>query len=161
VSTALPMLRAAPLVVAEINERCPRSHGDSIVHVSEIDIAVEADHPLVELKPARLGDTERAIARHVAALVPDGATIQIGICGVPQAILEALTGHRDLGVHSGMLCDGMVPLVEAGVITGARKSLDRYRLAAGELLGTRALFDFVHDNPSVRMLPAALSHGLE
>jgi 4-hydroxybutyrate CoA-transferase len=161
VSTALPLARAAPLVIAEINPLCPRTHGDGILHVSEIDIGVETDHPLVELRPARMGAVERAIARHVAGLVPDGATIQIGIGGVPQAILEALDGHRDLGVHSGMLCDGMVPLVERGVITGARKRLDPYKLAAGEVLGTGALFAFVDDNPSVRMLPAGASHGLE
>src|SRR5205823_6482465 len=102
---------------------------------SEIDIAVEADSPLITLPPSRVGETERAIAAHVAGLIPDGATLQIGIGAVPQAILEALGSHRDLGVHSGMLCDGMVPLVESGVITGARKSVDPRRLVAGELLG--------------------------
>jgi 4-hydroxybutyrate CoA-transferase len=107
-----------------------------------------------------VGEAERAIARHVAALVPDGATVQIGIGGVPQAILAALGGHHDLGIHSGMLADGMVPLVEAGVITGARKSLDPYLLAAGEALGSEPLFDFIADNPAVLMLPAARSHGL-
>lgn len=161
VSTALPLVRTAPLVIAEINPRSPRTHGDSMIHVAEIDIGVEVDHPLVQLTPARVGDTERAIARHVAPLVPDGGTIQIGIGGVPQAILEALGGHRDLGVHSGMLCDGMIPLIEAGVITGARKSLDPYKLTAGEILGTDVLFRFVDDNPAVRMVPATISHGLE
>jgi 4-hydroxybutyrate CoA-transferase len=161
VSTTLPVVRSAPLVIAEINPRCPRTHGEAMIHQDTIDIAVEADHPLVELPASRVGETERAIARHVAGLVPDGATIQIGIGGVPQAILEALTSHKDLGVHSGMLCDGMVPLVEAGVITGTRKSLDPCRLAAGELLGTRTLFEFADDNPLVRMLPASLSHGLD
>jgi 4-hydroxybutyrate CoA-transferase len=161
VSTSLPVARSTPLVIAEINPRCPRTHGDGVLHVSEIHIGVETDHPLVELKPARVGDTERAIARHVATLVPDGGTIQIGIGAVPQAILESLGGHRDLGVHSGLLCDGMIPLVESGVITGARKSLDPYRLTAGEVLGGTALFDFVDDNPAVRMVPAAVSHGLE
>ncbi|MBI2762090.1 MAG: 4-hydroxybutyrate CoA-transferase [Chloroflexi bacterium] len=161
VSTALPILRSAPLVIAEVNPACPRTHGDGFVHVSEIDIGVDAGQPLAELKPARVGEVERAIAGHVAELVPDGATIQIGIGSVPQAILDALKGHRDLGVHSGMLCDGMVPLIEAGVITGARKSVDRRKHAAGEILGTRSLFAFVNDNPSIRMLPASLSHGLD
>lgn len=161
VSTALPVARAAPLVIAEINPRVPRTLGDSALHVSQIDIAVESDAPLVELPPSRVGETERAIGVHVAALVPDGATIQIGIGAVPQAILDALGNHRDLGVHSGMLADGMIPLVEKGVITGARKALDPYRLVAGELLGSRALFDFAHDNAAVRMVPAAMSHGLE
>jgi 4-hydroxybutyrate CoA-transferase len=139
----------------------PRTNGAGSLHISEIDLAVEVDHPLVPLKPARVTDTEQSIAGHVAALVPDGATIQIGIGAVPQAILDALTNHHDLGIHSGMLCDGMVPLIESGVITGARKSLDPYRHAAGEVLGTDALFDFVDDNPGIVMLPATQSHGLD
>lgn len=161
VGTSLPLVRSAPLVIAEVNPRSPRAHGDGIVHVSEIDIGVEVDHPLVALDPAPVGETERAIARHVAGLVPDGGTIQIGIGAVPQAILAALGSHRDLGVHSGMLADGMVPLVAAGVITGARKSLDPYKLTAGEAIGSAALFRFLDDNPAVRMLPALVSHGLE
>lgn len=161
VGTTAPVARTAPLVIAEINRRMPRTHGAGVMHISEIDLAVEVEHPLVSLMPARVTEVERAIAAHTAALVPDGATIQIGIGAVPQAILDALSGHRDLGVHSGMLCDGMVPLVESGVITGGRKALDPYRLAAAEVLGTEPLFEFIDDNPSVLMLPATMSHGLE
>lgn len=161
VGTALAVARAAPLVIAAVNHQCPRTHGEGTLHISEIDIAVETDEPLMELPATRTGDTERAIARHVANLVPDGATIQIGIGGVPNAILEALGNHRDLGIHSGMLSDGMVPLIEAGVITGARKRLDPYRHLAGEALGTRTLFDFIHGNPTVMMVNALRSHGLE
>jgi 4-hydroxybutyrate CoA-transferase len=161
VSTTVEVARRAPLVIAEINPRCPRTHGDSFLHVTDIDLAVETEHPPVAAPPGPVGEVERAIGRHVAGLIPDRATIQIGIGAVPQAILEALADHRDLGVHSGMLCDGMVPLAERGVITGAWKSLDPYKLAAGEAIGSQLLFDFVHDNPAVRMLPARLSHGLE
>lgn len=161
VGTTAPIARTAPLVIAEVNPRMPRTHGAGMLHVSEIDLAVEVDHPLVPLKPSRVTETEQRIAGHVAALVPDGATIQIGIGAVPQAILGALSGHRDLGIHSGMLCDDMVPLIESGVITGACKSLDPYRHAAGEVLGTESLFAFVDDHPSVLMLPATMSHGLE
>ncbi len=161
VGTTVTVARSAPLVIAEINPRSPRTHGEGMLHVSEIDIGVEVDHDLIELKPARVSEVERGIARHVAALIPDGSTIQIGIGGVPRAILEEMRGHRDLGVHSGMLCDGMLPLIESGVITGAHKSLDPYKLAAGEALGTVELFRFIDDNPAVRMLPALLSHGLE
>lgn len=161
VGTTAPVVRGAPLVIAEINPRMPRTHGAGMIHVSDIDIAVEVDHPLVPLPPSRVTEVERAIARQVATLAPDGATIQIGIGAVPQAILEALGDHHDLGIHSGMLCDGMVPLAEQGVLTGARKSLDRYRLAAGEVLGTEPLFRFVDDNPAVLMLPASMSHGLD
>jgi 4-hydroxybutyrate CoA-transferase len=161
VGTTAPVLREAPLVIAEINPRMPFTHGAGVVHVSEIDLAVDVDHPLVPLKPARVTEVERTIADHVAALVTDGATIQIGIGAVPQAILEALEGHMDLGVHSGMLCDGMARLAAAGVLTGARKTLDPHKLAAGEILGTEPLFAFVDGNPSVLMLPATLSHGLD
>jgi 4-hydroxybutyrate CoA-transferase len=161
VCMAGPVLRHAPLVIAEINPRMPRTFGAGTVHVSQIDYAVEVDHALTPLLPARVGDVEHRIGGNVAGLVPDGATIQIGIGAAPQAILEALSNHRDLGIHSGMLCDGMVPLVERGVITGLRKSLDAGQLAAGEVLGTQVLFDFVDDNPSVLMLPASKSHGLE
>jgi acyl-CoA hydrolase len=161
VGTAAPVAHAAPLVIAEINRHMPRTHGAGALHVTEIDLAVEVDHPLVPLKPARVTEAEQTIARHVAALIPDGATIQIGIGAVPQAILEALSNHRDLGIHSGMLCDGMIPLIESGAITGARKSLDPYRHAAGEVLGTQSLFDFVDDNPGILMLPATMSHGLD
>lgn len=161
VSTAAPVGRAAPLLIAELNPRMPRTGGAVRIHVDEIDIGVEVDHLLVPLKPAAVGETERAVGRRVAELVPDGATIQIGIGGIPQAVLESLGGHRDLGVHSGMLCDGMVPLVEAGVITGARKSLDRGLLTAGEAIGTERLFQFVDENPAVQMVEAARSHGLE
>src|SRR3712207_3640697 len=104
VGTTAPVVRSAPLVIAEINPRMPRTHGAGMLHISEIDLAVEVDHPLVPLKPARVTEVERAIAANTAALVPDGATIQIGIGAVPQAILEALAKHHDLGVHSGMLC---------------------------------------------------------
>jgi acyl-CoA hydrolase len=159
--TSAPVAHAAPLVIAEVNPHMPRTFGAGTLHVSEIDLAVAVDHPLVPLAPSRVTDVERAIAEQVAALVPDGATIQIGIGAAPQAILEALAGHHDLGIHSGMLCDGMIPLAEAGVITGARKSLDPYRLAAAEVLGTQPLFDFVDENPAVLMLPATMSHGLE
>ena len=161
VSTTLPVARTAPLTIAEVNPRCPRTLGDSMIHVSQIDFAVQADHALTELAPAPVGETERAIARHVANLVPDSSTIQIGIGGVPQAILEQLGNHRDLGVHSGMLCDAMLPLIESGVITGARKTIDRFKLTAGELLGTRTLFEWCDNNPAVQMCEAAKSHALE
>jgi len=161
VGTAAPVARSAPLVIAEVNPRMPRTFGAGQIHVSEVDLAVEINRPLVPLPPARVTEVERTIGHNVAALIPDGATIQIGIGAVPQAILEALDRHQALGVHSGMLCDGMIPLVRAGVITGARKALDPFKLAAGEVLGTDALFEFVHDNPAVLMLSARQSHGLE
>lgn len=160
VSAALDLVAEAPLVIAEINAHAPRTHGAEI-SVSWIDVACECDAPLIPYEPPHVGDVERAIARHVASLVPDGACFQIGIGAIPQAILEALGDHRDLGIHSGLVCDGMVPLIEKGVVTGARKSIDRGIIVAGEAMGTERLYRFIDGNPAFRFVSARYSHGLE
>ena len=143
---------AAPMVVAEINPRMPRTHGDGLVHVRDIDLAVEVDYAIPEHLPGATTDTERAIGLHVASLVEDGATLQMGIGSVPDAALAALGGHRDLGVHSEMFSDGVIDLVELGVITGAAKRSHPGKLVAAFLLGSRRLYDFVDDNPQVVVL---------
>ncbi|MGE5092923.1 MAG: acetyl-CoA hydrolase/transferase family protein [Bacillota bacterium] len=145
-------VEAAPLVVAEINPRMPRTHGDGLVHVRDIDIGVEVDYPIAEHAPVALTETERAIGLHVASLVENGATLQMGIGSVPDAVLAALAGHRDLGVHTEMFSDGVIDLVERGVITGACKRSHPGKLVAAFLLGSRRLYDFVDDNPQVVML---------
>lgn len=145
-------VEAAALVIAEINPRMPRTHGDGLVHLRDIDLAVEVDYPIAEHAPAPLGETERAIGRHVAGLVQDGATLQMGIGSIPDAVLSSLAGHQDLGVHSEMFSDGVIDLVERGVITGTRKRNHPGKLVAAFLLGSRRLYDFVHDNPQVAML---------
>ena len=145
-------VEAAPLVVAEINPRMPRTHGDGLVHVRDIDIGVEVEYPIAEHAPVALTETERAIGLHVASLVENGATLQMGIGSVPDAVLAALAGHRDLGVHTEMFSDGVIELVERGVITGACKRSHPGKLVAAFLLGSRRLYDFVHDNPQVVML---------
>ena len=145
-------VEAAPLVVAEINPRMPRTHGDGLVHVRDIDIGVEVDYPIAEHAPVALTETERAIGLHVASLVENGATLQMGIGSVPDAVLAALADHRDLGVHTEMFSDGVIDLVERGVITGACKRSHPGKLVAAFLLGSRRLYDFVHDNPQVVML---------
>lgn len=159
VSAALDLVAEAPLVIAEINAHAPQTHGAEIP-ISHIDVACECDAPLIPYEPPHVGEVERAIARHVAALVPDGACFQIGIGAIPQAILEALGDHRDLGVHSGLVCDGMVPLIEKGVVNGARKNIDRGVVVAGEAMGTETLFRFVDNNPAFRFVSARYSHGL-
>ncbi|HXY98926.1 MAG TPA: acetyl-CoA hydrolase/transferase C-terminal domain-containing protein, partial [Stellaceae bacterium] len=126
-----------------------------------IDVAVRTARPPAMLQPAALGAAETAIARHVAALVPDGATIELGIGALPDAILATPTGHRDLGVHSGMLGDGVVALAEAGALTNARKPIDRGVSIGGLLFGTRRLFDFAHRNRALRLMPPAYTHGHE
>jgi len=159
VSACLDLVGATPLVIAEINRRAPRTRGNR-VHVSEIDYAIEVDRSLLPYEPPRVGELERTIARHVAALVPNGATFQIGIGAIPQAILEALGDHEDLGIHSGLVCDGMIPLIERGVVTGAHKTIDRLRVVGGEVMGTDALYEYVDNNPRFAIVSATHSHRL-
>jgi 4-hydroxybutyrate CoA-transferase len=157
VSYPLPAARDAPLVIAQVNARMPRTLGNAFLHRSQIDGWVEVDAPLVEYPPAPVGPVERRIAGHAAALIPDGATIQIGVGAIPQAIMEALGERRDLGVHS-IVVDHMLPLIERGVITNARKAFHRGRMDICEVMGTRRLFDFVHDNPLIHMEPSDIVH---
>jgi 4-hydroxybutyrate CoA-transferase len=159
VSVSYPLVaaRRAPLVIAQVNPRMPRTRGNACLHRSQIDCWVEVDHALVEYPPTRVGDVERGIARHVAALIPDGATIQVGVGSIPQAIMEALGDKQDLGVHS-LLVESMLPLVEAGVITNRRKRLHRGRMDITEIMGTKRLFAWSHDNPAINMEPSDLVH---
>jgi 4-hydroxybutyrate CoA-transferase len=157
VGVALPAARTAPLVIAQVNPRMPRTRGNCWLHRSQIDAWVEVDAPLVEYPPPVVGDVERAIGRHVAGLVPDGATVQVGVGAIPQAVLESLGDHRDLALHS-LLVDASVTLVERGVVTAARKPFHRGRLDIAEAMGTRRLFDFLHDNPRVNMESSAFVH---
>ncbi|HEU5050909.1 MAG TPA: acetyl-CoA hydrolase/transferase C-terminal domain-containing protein [Gemmatimonadales bacterium] len=145
-------VRVARRVIAEINPQMPRTHGDGLVHVNDIDFGVAVDYALYERVPAPLGDVERAIGKHVAALVEDGATLQLGIGAIPDAVLAALGGHRDLGIHSEMFSDGVIDLVESGVITGALKRVHPGKVVGAFILGTRRLYDFVDDNPQIAML---------
>ncbi len=157
VSYSLPAAREAPFVIAQVNPRMPRTLGNAFLHRSQIDCWAEADSPLVEYPPAAVGPVEREIAARVARLVPDGATLQLGVGSIPQAIMEALGDKRDLGVHS-LLVDSVLPLIENGVVTNVRKTLHPGRMDIGEVMGTRRLFDFVHDNPLVNMEPSDIIH---
>jgi 4-hydroxybutyrate CoA-transferase len=150
VSVSLPAARRAPLVIAQVNPRMPRTRGNGVLHQSQIDAWVDVDEPLLAYPPPTVGAVERAIGAHVAQVVPDGATVQVGIGAIPQAVLEALTSHRDLALHS-LLPDSAVALVERGVITNARKRVHRGRMDIAEVMGTRRAFDFVHENPVVNM----------
>ena len=146
-------VRAAKTVIVQFNAGMPRTLGDSFIHVSQIDLAVECDVPPYEHPVGPLGEVERQIGEYVADLVPDGATLQLGIGGIPAATALALRGKRDLGVHTEMFTDSIVDLVEAGVITGARKERNRGKLVTAFLMGTKRLYDFVDDNPMVEMRP--------
>jgi acyl-CoA hydrolase len=131
----------------------PRTLGDSFIHVSDIDLAVEVEVPPYEHAIGAIGDVERKIGEHVADLVPDGATLQLGIGAIPAATALALRDKRDLGIHTEMFTDAVVDLVEAGVVTGARKERNRGKIVTAFVMGTQRLYDFVHDNPMVEMRP--------
>ncbi len=160
VSVALPAARRAPLVIAQVNAAMPRTLGNAFLHRSQVDCWVEVDEPLTPYPPPPIGEVERAIGRHVAGLVPDGATVQVGIGAIPQAVLEALATHRDLALHS-LLVDASVTLVERGVVTNALKRVHRGRMDIGEAMGTRRLFDFLHENPLVNMESSGFVHDPE
>jgi 4-hydroxybutyrate CoA-transferase len=146
-------VRAARQVIVQFNASMPRTLGDSFIHVSQIDLAVECDVPPYEHAIGPIGDVERRIGEFVAERVPDGATIQLGIGAIPAATALALRDKRDLGVHTEMFTDSVVDLVEAGVVTGARKERNRGKIVTAFLMGTQRLYDFVDDNPMVEMRP--------
>jgi acyl-CoA hydrolase/GNAT superfamily N-acetyltransferase len=145
---------SAGIVIAQVNTRMPRVLGDSFIHVSEIDAIVEYDEPLIEMpKPGRYAMAER-MAKYLAKLVQDGATIQVGVGRILNAVLPHLTEKQDLGVHSEMITDAYLPLVEKGVINGKKKSIHKDKIIATFCLGSRRLFDFIHNNPQVEFYPS-------
>jgi 4-hydroxybutyrate CoA-transferase len=147
IDVSLTVAENARYVIVEINDRMPRTFGDTFLHVSQVDAFVETSHPLAEYPQHELTECHCAIARKVAALIPDGATIQTGIGGIPEATLALLKDHKDLGIHSEMVPDGAIGLIENGVVTGARKTLHRGKVVSGFVLGSRRLFDFIDSNP--------------
>ena len=146
-------IRAAKTVIVQFNRAVPRTLGDSFIHVDQIDLAVECDVPPYEHLVGASGEIERRIGQFVADLVPDGATIQMGIGGIPSAVGAALVDKRDLGVHTEMFTDVVVDLVERGVINGSRKERNRGKIVAAFLMGSKRVYDFVRDNPMVEMRP--------
>jgi acyl-CoA hydrolase/GNAT superfamily N-acetyltransferase len=149
---------AADLIIAEVNPRMPRTLGDSFLHVSRIAHLVPVDYELPESVPEPLDDVDRAIGEHVAMLVPDGATLQLGIGRIPDAVLAALDRHRDLGVHTEMFSDRVMHLAESGVITGRKKTLMPGKIVASFVMGSRALYEWVRDNPAVEMRGTAFTN---
>ncbi len=147
----------ARVVIAEVNEAVPYTPGEYIPG-SEIEVAVHVSRAPIEVAVARVGEKDEAIARHCADYIGDGSVIQTGVGAVPDAILRLLHDRKDLGVHSGMLGDGLVDLVEAGVITNARKEIDAGISINGALIGTRRLYDWAHRNASIRMTPTSYTH---
>lgn len=144
---------SAKIVIAEVNPNMPRTLGDSFIHVSKLDYVVEVDYMLPDVQMAISSPEQEAIANHIAAIIPDGATLQMGIGGIPDAVLKKLHNHQHLGVHTELFSDGVVDLVEAGVITNERKSFHPGKIVAGMVLGTQRLYRFVDDNPIVELHP--------
>jgi len=141
--------KRAAIVIAEVNKQMPRTLGRSFVHVSKLDYIVETDRPLPELSPEPATAVEDAIGKNVAALVEDGATLQLGIGAIPDAVLGQLHGKRNLGIHSEMLSDGIVDLIERGVVNGDAKTVLPGKVAVSFVLGSKRLYDFVDNNPLI------------
>lgn len=153
VDATLAAVQSADAVIAQLNPSMPRTLGDSFVHVEQIDLAVEVDQAPHEHPVAPIGEVERQIGAHVVELVPDGATLQLGIGAIPAAVGEALRDKRDLGVHTELFTDTVVDLVESGALTGAAKEINRGKIVSAFVLGTQRLYDFIDDNPMVEMRP--------
>ncbi len=147
-------VQAARTVIALVNPRMPRTLGDAFIHITEVDVVVEAEFPLPTLPRKPYTEVEFQIARHIADLIEDGATLQLGIGGIPDAVLSLLEGKRDLGIHTEMVSDGIMEAVEKGIITGARKSLHPGKVVATFILGSEQLYRFVHDHPLFELHPA-------
>ena len=153
VDATLAAVQRARTVIAQLNPSMPRTLGDSFIHVDRIDAGVEVDQPPHELPAPVIGEVERRIGAHIAELVPDGATLQLGIGAIPAAVGEALRGERDLGVHTEMFTDTVVDLVESGAVTGAAKEINRGKIVSAFVIGTQRVYRFVDDNPMVEMRP--------
>ncbi len=158
VDVTLPAIKTAKLVIAQMNPQVPRTHGDGIIHCSEINAAFEVNEPLHTHEMAKISEIEHQIGKNVAALIDDGATLQLGIGNIPNAVLTNLYGHQRLGIHTEMFSDGLLPLVEKGVITGEEKTLKSGRIVTCFASGTQALYDFVDDNPIVNFKEAAYTN---
>jgi acyl-CoA hydrolase len=137
----------------EVNPQMPRSFGRNQIHISQIEGWVEADYPLVEVEPAAISEIDQRIGAFIAERIRDGSTLQAGIGAIPNAVLSFLTDRRDLGLHTELLSDGVIDLVLQGVLTGTRKRLNPNKIVATFALGTRALYDFLHENPAVELWP--------
>jgi 4-hydroxybutyrate CoA-transferase len=146
-----PAAEAARIVIAELNDKMPRTMGDSFMHVSDIDYIVETSYDIIQLQPPKIGEVEKAIGENCAKLVEDGSTLQLGIGAIPDAVLLFLKDKKDLGIHSEMISDGVVELIESGVVTNNLKTLYPGKTVVTFLMGTKRLYDYVNNNPSVIM----------
>lgn len=158
VDITLPAIHSAKKVIAQINPQVPRTHGDGIIHISQIDVAIEIDQPIHTSHISAATETELTIGKYVADLVEDGATLQMGIGGIPNVVLNNLTHHKRLGIHTEMFSDGILPLIEKGVITGEEKTVKNGKLVTCFAVGSQKLYDFINDNPIVHFKEAAYTN---
>ena len=153
VGTSKPAAESAQLIIAELNRQMPRTLGDSFIHVSRVQHIVEVDYPLPEAPQGGSSEEHLQVGAHIAEMIPDGATLQMGIGSIPDAVLHNLGGHKELGVHTELFSDGIINMVEAGVITCSRKSFHPGKIVAGFLFGSKRLYKFVHNNPMIELHP--------
>ena len=153
VGTTKPAAESARIIIAEINPNMPRTHGDSFIHISRLTHIVEANYPLPQAPQGGTGGVNGEIGRLIASMIPNGATLQMGIGSIPDAVLANLHSHRDLGIHTELFSDGVIELVNAGIVNCSKKSFHPGKIVAGFLFGTQKLYDFVNDNPIIEMHP--------
>jgi 4-hydroxybutyrate CoA-transferase len=156
------MIESSPMVIAELNSQMPFTFGEK-VHISQLDVIVETDHPILEIKQSNLdGDTSVAeeIARHISALIPDGANLQLGIGGIPDKVLKLLKGKKDLGIHTEMFSDGLLELIESGSLTAANNNLNPGKIVATFIMGSRKLYDWINNNPLILMKPVDYTNSV-
>ncbi|GAB4461140.1 MAG: acetyl-CoA hydrolase/transferase C-terminal domain-containing protein [Anaerolineae bacterium] len=153
VGTTKPAAESARVIIAEINKQVPRTLGDSFIHVSRLHHIIEADYPLPEAPQGGASDEHMQIGQLIAEMIPDGATLQMGIGSIPDAVLKNLGNHKDLGVHTELFSDGVIEMVEAGVITCSKKTFHPGKIVAGFMFGTKELYNFVHNNPLIELHP--------
>lgn len=156
VDIALAAVQTAKYIIAQINPKMPRTHGDGFIHLNKIDAMVYMETELPEVDySTKVSSSIETIGKNVASLIEDGATLQMGIGTIPDQVLRNLTGHKNLGIHTEMLSDGVIPLIESGVINNCNKKLNIGRSVTGFMAGTRRLYDFVNDNPEIRVMDIA------
>jgi acyl-CoA hydrolase len=158
VDIALSAVETAKIIIAEVNPQVPRSHGDGVVHMKQFHVKVWVDEPLPEHLGKHTGSVELQIGRMVAELVEDGATLQMGIGGIPDAVLAQLMNHKNLGIHTEMFSDGIIPLVEKGIITGSKKKILPHKIVSCFVNGSQKVFDFLDDNPGVVLKEAVYTN---
>ncbi|MBU3663871.1 MAG: acetyl-CoA hydrolase/transferase family protein, partial [Bacteroidetes bacterium] len=161
VDVARAAAQTAKIIIAQINPQMPRTHGDTFLHISKIDGYVDATDPIYEVIPGEISAVEQKIGKNVASLVEDRATLQMGIGAIPNAVLTYLTNHKDLGIHTEMFSDGLIDLYQRGVITGAYKNKHPGKIVSSFVIGSKKIYDFIDDNPSVLLLDCAYTNSTQ